>query len=214
MKELTGGDPIQARGLYKETETFNPQFSLAVCTNTLFDITSNDDGTWRRIRICNYMSKFVDELPTGEDIDLDSDVKYFLKDKTLKEKLPKWAPIFASMLVKRVFENEGKVADCDIVMGASNKYRNGQDYISGFVNERIQKEHGKKLNKSGVSEEFKLWNLSRNMGNNRTNITPRSVELHDYLDKKFGVNKGGIWYGIKFVREAPIDDIVELTAYA
>ena len=214
MKELTGGDPIQARGLYKETETFNPQFSLAVCTNTLFDITSNDDGTWRRIRICNYMSKFVDELPTGEDIDLDSDVKYFLKDKTLKEKLPKWAPIFASMLVKRVFENDGKVADCDIVMGASNKYRNGQDYISGFVNEKIQKEHGKKLNKSGISEEFKLWYSSRNMGNNRSNIAPRTSEIHDYLDKKFGVNKGGIWHGITFIKEIPVDDIVELAADA
>ena len=209
MKELTGGDPIQARGLYKETETFNPQFSLAVCTNTLFDITSNDDGTWRRIRICNYMSKFVDELPTGE---VDSDVKYFLKDKTLKEKLPKWAPIFASMLVKRVFENEGKVADCDIVMGASNKYRNGQDHIAGFVNERIQREPGKTLNKSAVSEEFKLWNLSRNMGNNRTNTRTTSAELHDYFDKTFGVNKGkgGIWQGITFIREIHVDDIVNL----
>jgi P4 family phage/plasmid primase-like protien len=214
MKELTGGDPIQARGLYKETETFNPQFSLAVCTNTLFDITSNDDGTWRRIRICNYMSKFVDELPTEEEIDLDSDVKYFLKDKTLKEKLPKWAPIFASMLVKRVFENEGKVVDCDIVMMASNKYRNGQDYISGFVNEKIQREHGKKLNKSGISEEFKLWYSSRNMGNNRTNIAPRPAEIHDYLDKKFGVNKKGTWDGITWIRDTPIDDIVDLAAYA
>ena len=114
------------------------------------------------------------------------------------------------MLVKRAFETEGKVTDCDVVMMASNKYRNGQDYISGFVHEKIQKVQGKKLNKSGVSEEFKLWNLSRNMGNSRTNIKTTSAELHDYLDKKFGVNKGGIWHGITFIKDIPVDDIVEL----
>ena len=46
MKEITGGDPIQARGLYKESETFIPQLKLAVCSNVLLEISSNDDGTW------------------------------------------------------------------------------------------------------------------------------------------------------------------------
>ena len=45
MKEITGGDPIQGRALFKDTVTFMPQFKLVVCTNTLFDIKSNDDGT-------------------------------------------------------------------------------------------------------------------------------------------------------------------------
>ena len=50
MKELTGGDPVQCRALYSSSKTFIPQFKLAVCTNNLFDITSNDDGTWRNCR--------------------------------------------------------------------------------------------------------------------------------------------------------------------
>jgi len=58
MKEITGGDPIQCRALFKDSVTFIPQFKLVVCTNTLFDVKSNDDGTWRRIRVCEFKSKF------------------------------------------------------------------------------------------------------------------------------------------------------------
>ena len=36
MKEITGGDPIQGRALFKDTVTFMPQFKLVVCTNELF----------------------------------------------------------------------------------------------------------------------------------------------------------------------------------
>ena len=42
MKEITGGDPITARALYCESETFKPQCSLVVCTNSLFEIKSNE----------------------------------------------------------------------------------------------------------------------------------------------------------------------------
>jgi P4 family phage/plasmid primase-like protien len=135
MKELTGGDPIQARGLYSESEIFEPQFKLVVCTNNLFDIDSNDDGTWRRIRKCPFPSKFVDQGETYND-----ETPYvFIKDKSLNEKLHALAPIFASMLVKRAFETDGIVIDCDTVLEASNKYRKGQDHIAAFITERIKK---------------------------------------------------------------------------
>jgi P4 family phage/plasmid primase-like protien len=91
MKELTGGDPIQARGLYSESEIFEPQFNLVVCTNNLFDIESNDDGTWRRIRKVDFVSKFTDE---GEE-HTDETPYVYPKDKSLKDKLPALAPVFA-----------------------------------------------------------------------------------------------------------------------
>ena len=133
MKELTGGDPIQARGLYCESEVFEPQFSLVVCTNNLFEMNSNDDGTWRRIRKCDFVAKFIDKGEQHTD-----DTEYvFEKDKDLKEKLPNWAPVFAGMLVRRAFDTNGIVKDCKIVMEASNKYREKQDHINAFINERI-----------------------------------------------------------------------------
>ena len=67
MKELVGEGPIQGRALFKDVVTFVPQFKLSVCTNHLFDIEANDDGTWRRIRICNFQSKFEDNTSNNSE---------------------------------------------------------------------------------------------------------------------------------------------------
>ena len=204
MKELTGGDPIQARGLWSESEIFVPQFQLAVGTNCLFDIDSNDDGTWRRIRKCPFVSKFVDDGEYYED-----DTSYvFKKDKTLGEKLHLFAPVFASMLVKRAFETEGIIKDCETVTEASKKYRNGQDHIAAFVYDKIRKTNDPKqsIKKKSLLQEFSDW-FKQEQGSRKM---PRGEELYEYMNKKFGppnTTKG--WVGLEFVREEEDDDIID-----
>jgi len=191
MKELTGGDPIQGRALYCDSEIFEPQFKLVVCTNSLFEFSSNDDGTWRRIRKCDFLSKFADKDEMHND-----DTPYlFPKDKGLKENLPKWAPIFASMLVDIAFQTEGNVKDCDIVLESSNRYRQGQDYISAFVNENIVKKAGKSIGKQEITLQFNQWFRE----NNDKRKMPKGVELHDYMDKKFGKCKDKKWWGVQIL---------------
>jgi len=202
MKELTGGDPIQARALYQESETFIPQFTLVVCTNILFDVESNDDGVWRRIRLCDFMSKFVDP-GTPEDPD---NPYQFPKDKYLKDKFPKIAPIFASILVKLAFETNGNVEDCDIVMSASNKYRQGQDHISAFVQEMVRKKDGKRIKKSELCEQFKLW-FQEQQG---TRKAPKGVELCEYMDKKYGKCKTTGWQNVEIIYPENEDEISEM----
>jgi P4 family phage/plasmid primase-like protien len=203
MKELTGGDPLQARALFQECETFETQFKLVVCTNNLFDIESNDDGTWRRIRKCDFLSKFIDEDETHTDHE---NPYVFQKDKSLKERLPQLAPVFASMLVKRAFETNGIVEDCDIVMSASNKYRKGQDHIAAFVSEKIEKIEGHHIGQRGLAESFKLW-FTQEQG---TQKLPKLQELYDYMDKKFGNHKNNPkrWMNIDFIKQEE-EDIIE-----
>ena len=178
LKELTGGDPIQARALYSDSEIFEPQFSLVVCTNSLFEIKSNDDGTWRRMKLVDYVSKFISEGETHTD-----DTKHvFPKDKGLKEKLPKWAPVFVSMLVKRAFETDGEVIDCTEVVAASGKYRQSQDCITGFINETIIKMESKSIGKQTLNDAFKNW-FQVNYGNRKP---PKLSELEEIMNKKFG----------------------------
>ena len=204
MKELTGGDPIQARGLYSESEIFEPQFNLVVCTNTLFDIESNDDGTWRRIRKVDFVSKFIDEGEEHTD-----DTKYvYLKDKSLKDKLPILAPVFASILVKRAFETNGIVTDSETVMESSKKYRKCQDHIAKFVSEFVEetKNPEDKIKKTELTGQFKLW-FQQEQGINKK--APKNEELREYMDKKFKAHKsnGTSWYGVKIIY--PSNDEIE-----
>ena len=196
MKELTGGDPIQARGLYCESEVFEPQFSLVVCTNNLFEINSNDDGTWRRIRKCDFMSKFVDKNETHND-----DTKYiFPKDKDLKDKLPKMAPIFAGMLVKQAFDSNGVVEDCSVVMEASNKYRKRQDHINAYINEFILKTENKsdRITKRILLENFKKW-YSDEHGTAEKKI--KGQEVFEIMDKRFGSYTSKGWLNAMFISQ-------------
>ena len=206
MKELTGGDPVQGRALYCESEIFEPQFKLVVCTNSLFEINSNDDGTWRRIRICDFMSKFVDD----DEVHTDDTEYVYKKDKSLKERLPILAPVFMSMLVKIAFETDGLVIDSDIVMSASNKYRQGQDHISAFINEMIVKtgNQNDKIKKTDLTSQFKLWYLESQGSKNM----PKGAELYEYMEKKFGkVKSTGWWHGIKINYQEETDsDIKDL----
>ena len=194
MKQLTGDSYMTARALYCESEKFSIQFNLVVCLNERFVIDSNDHGTWRRIRNVEFMSKFVN--PDDEEYADGLPEYHFAKDIRLEEKLPLWAPIFASMLVEMVFSTQGHVDDCEIVMQETEKYKRTQDHISSFVSEMIVVEAGASIEKKELTEAFKLWFIT-NEG--ITKKIPKGVELFDYVTKKYGVSKNNRWSGIKLV---------------
>ena len=202
MKELTGGDPIVGRQLYKESESFIPQFDLCVCTNILPVINSNDDGTWRRIRVIKHMAKFADP---SENITPSEDSPYvFPKDKTLEDKLPLWCETFLSMLVKRAFETQGKVDDCPMVMMYSNNYRQREDHIAAFVSQMIEVVEGGVVKREELSETFKKWYCE--FYNSKK--IPKGIELFDYMNKKFGHPKKGKdgWQGVAIIRPEVQED--------
>ena len=205
MKEITGGDPIQGRALFKETVTFIPQFKLVVCTNVLFDIATNDDGTWRRIRLCDFMSKFNDSPYNNEDKFPKENFPYqYLIDKKIDEKFELWAPLLMSMLVNIAFETQGNVKDCSIVMAGSDMYREGQDYLTEFAKEKIIRKHDGKIKKTELLEEFKNWFI---MLYGRNNL-PNGKEITDYMNKKYGKCNRGKWFNVEinYEEESDIED--------
>lgn len=196
MKALTGGDDIQGRGLFKNSVTFTPTFKLAVCTNVLFDIDATDEGTWRRIKVVPFLSHFVDKPDPEKEFE-------YKKDLDLEDKMKKWVEPLFSMLVNVAFKTKGLVLkECGIVNEKSNEYRNNQDHIMNFIDEKIVKAPGEKIKKGELSREFEDW-FKMNYGKRGA---PKAKDIHPIMDKMFGKYHNLGWHNIKFVNENDDDE--------
>jgi P4 family phage/plasmid primase-like protien len=199
MKQLTSGiEPIQARAPYMlQAVSFVPQFKLVVCSNEFMVVKSQDHGTWRRIRVVDFVSLFTDKPVKG-----DSEKPYqFLIDRYITEKFSSWKTVFMGMLVDIAFKTKGVVKDCDRVLSASKSYQESLDYVGDFIRDRIVIDPEGKITKQTIKYEFESWHSS-NYGGKLPNIK----EIHAYMDKKFGkYEKKRAWIGISI----RIDDTVE-----
>jgi len=199
MKQLTSGnDALQARGLYKsEATTFIPQLKLVLCSNYMMEVNSNDYGTWRRIRVVPYKSLFT-ENPVNDDPE--NPYQYKLDSKII-DNFDDWKETFAAMLVERVFETDGLVKDCPIVMAASDEYRVSQDYIAEYIRDRVIKDANGKIKKSELNNDFSSWYQSTY---GRGGPSPK--DIHEYMDKQFGRQKNTSWFGVR-IRYDGRDDL-------
>lgn len=205
MKELTGGDPLSGRALYCDTVTFNPQFSLAVCTNHLFDIKSTDDGTWRRIRVCDFQSKFLDEPYKNKKFPKNKYPYQYKVERNIDSKFTKWAPYFAAMLVKIAFDTDGVIEDCPSVMASSQKYKLQQDYFEQFYEERIVQSQTSVIKRKDMYNEFNLWYSELYGGK-----IPKGKDLYDFMEKKLGkIDSRGRFKGWRLIHS--FEDELDIT---
>lgn len=192
MKQITSGiDPIQARAPYMlQAITFIPQFDLVLCSNNLMEINSQDHGTWRRIRVVDFISLFTDTPKKG---DLEKPYQ-FLKVDDITEKFDEWKEVFAALLVEKVFETNGVVKDCPMVMKSSNNYRESQDFIAEFVADRIVLDPKGTMTKTELKSEFDMWYMGT-YGKG----SPSMKDIHADMDKRFGkfTEKRKCWCGAR-----------------
>ena len=150
MKELSGGDKIMARHIYQEPVEFNPQFKMLLLCNHLPEIGSDDGGTWRRIRVVNFTSKFVpDPNPERNSFPIDLD---------LGEKMDKWKTHFMAMLLHyfKKYKEEG-IQEPEDVLQCTTEYKNQNDHIANFLQEYISKAEDNQsfISLSDIFSEFK-----------------------------------------------------------
>lgn len=135
MKELTGGDKIKARALYKDsTVKFLPQFKMVLTCNHLPEINATDDGTWRRVRVIHFSSKFCDNPDPNNPNE-------FPKDDTIDQKFKDWREHFMSMLVHyyNLYVTEGGLVEPDDVIACTREYQKANDTVRQYVEDRIER---------------------------------------------------------------------------
>ena len=94
IKELTGGDEITARALFRNPVKFVPQFGLFLQCNTIPKLNKLDGGIKRRMVIINFPFQFVEEPTEPHHRPINAD----LKDKISKS--DEWRAEFMLMLLE------------------------------------------------------------------------------------------------------------------
>ena len=175
MKELTGGDKIEARGLYKEPVIFKPQFKLLLTCNDLPKIPSDDGGTWRRLRVLPFKSEFCDDPVEPHQ---------FKKDQYLIEKIDEWKEAFMSILIDyyKIYRKHG-LKEPEEVTKHTNEYRKNSDNICEFIDENIESSDTSILKISEIYSLFRDW-YKESQTNPRD--CPSRQKVKKYFEKKFG----------------------------
>jgi P4 family phage/plasmid primase-like protien len=153
MKELTGGDKIICRGLFKDPMEFRPQFHLALACNHLPIINSDDGGTWRRIRVLHYPSKFCDNPDPNNPFE-------FLIDPDLNRKFAEWKEYFISFLINNYKINcQTPIYEPKQVTDCTKEYQRENDLLKLYMDERMSPtdEEGAFVSLSEVYNDFKFW---------------------------------------------------------
>lgn len=194
MKELSGGDRILTRGLFKEPIEFRPQFKMIMTCNDLPEVPSDDGGTWRRIKVVEYTSKFV-EHPSK------SNPKEFPIDPDIMEKLDKWSDTFISMLIHhhKIIDPKNIIEPSE-VNKATQQYKKNNDVIGQYIEDKLEPDDtGRKrmmLNK--IYNDFRTYATVILKGKK----IPDRNQMKAYFEKMYGPysNTDG-WRGFKYKAE-------------
>ena len=177
MKLFTGGDVIMGRALYKEPVYFKPQFKSFLLCNNLPNIRSDDDGTWRRIKVIPFPSKFVCRSKCKK-----LGKNQFWRDKSLSEKLIDWKEMFIGLLLRyyRKYRSHGLIHP-KIVTQETEAYRRKCDVYQDFLGDYLEKTDDKKdlINTTALHEAMRSWYRANYEGK-----CPGTKELRIYLSQR------------------------------
>ena len=186
IKQLSGGDTLMARGLFKDQEQIKVSGKIFLATNRMPQIASMDGGTWRRIKVIPFTSRFV---AAGDPL-IDPERHIYEKDLMLEEKLIRWRKSFFSLLV-HYYETRycphGIKKVPAMVDEYTNEYKSSYDTFDKFLADRIRvasakdrKPEGSTASVIAIIAAFKIWRKETES----KNLTDSEIKIR--LEEKFG----------------------------
>jgi P4 family phage/plasmid primase-like protien len=133
LKDMSGGENIKYRLLFgNDIYSYSPQNHIHIFCNKMPNVDGDDGGIERRLRVVDYVSRFVSEKEVNHN-----DNKYLI-DFDLENKIKNWNSEFIKLLLERyTLEYIDKPPTC--VVRSSNNYLEGNNDVKYFVDEYLVK---------------------------------------------------------------------------
>jgi len=189
MKEITSGEKMYARDLFKSGTEFEVQAKFHLACNDKPKINTTDGGTWRRLVVINFKSKFVPVPTAKNEFPLDESIQFLVQSK-------EWATPFLAYLVQTLKDGNGlrKLAAPTAVLEYTSDYRNENDGIAKFMSDKIsplvEGDEIVQVDKTTLKRVFKTW-----MSDNDLRLSPADMEKR--FEAQYGKYPRGGWTNFK-----------------
>jgi putative DNA primase/helicase len=143
IKQLTGGDTVTGKAHYQKATSFRPKFKFWIFGNSKPEIHGVDYAMWRRIKLIPFNVQFSIEE----------------QDSTLKEKLLRELPGILNWAIEGAlaWQAEGRQIPPECVVKATNEYREDEDVLRDFIDEKIEKAKDHSLPHKELYRVYKDW---------------------------------------------------------
>jgi P4 family phage/plasmid primase-like protien len=190
MKEITSGEKMYARDLFKSGTEFEVQAKFHLACNDKPKINTTDGGTWRRLVVINFLSKFVPNPTANNEFPMDESIQFAVQSK-------EWATPFLNYLVHLLKEGKGlrKLPAPQAVLQYTSEYRDENDGISRFMNEKLmafqEGDEVRPVDRTTLKRLFNQWKVD----NDLRMLSPSDMEKR--VETTYGKYMKGGWTTFK-----------------
>lgn len=191
VKKLVGGGTLAARPPYgRDIINFEPTHTLFLLTNHKPRVDPDDFALWQRLLLIPFENAFVDEPKADNERQ---------RDPYMAEKLKEEAPAILSWLVRGCIQwQEQGLAPPDKVKAATQEYREGEDVIGHFIEDRCVRELSAYVKAQTLYEAYRSW--CEQNGHRPLSGTKFAEKMRERFDSS-KTRSGKVYYGIGLLQE-------------
>lgn len=197
IKELTGGETISARGLYKDQENFEVKCNHIVMTNHLFVIETTEHAAWRRFLSYQMKHKFKFNSDPNNPFEREKNPELIAKITNDKRYHEAFLSILIHYRCKLYSQYGGHILKVphDTIRKETEEYRCAQDIIQRYITENVYYYEGSTQLLDDVIKHFKTQYKADNGSEYKSSKTDMSHNFRNSSLQKYIIEKEtGIFY--------------------
>jgi len=149
VKSLTGQDTLSTRGNYGKQMKWKPTFKCIFITNAIPTVSESSLALWRRVRIIDFETSFVDDPTEPHEKKIDHDL-----DSKLKAAAPHFIPILLEYYGR--YKRDG-LKEPEPVQKATRTYKASIAAVKDFVEKEMVKEPGCWVRWKDLAAAYAKW---------------------------------------------------------